>query len=135
VADAVGDEVDWGYETTPQTGGAGQVHQWPRGKVLGGSSSLNGMVYPRGNPADFDDWAYHGCRACDYDALLPLFRRMEDVPDGDPHHRGRGGPNTPARRPTPTRSPPRSSSPRAGPPTRSRTTTTAPSSRAPAPRT
>jgi choline dehydrogenase len=90
-----GTEVDWAYETTPQAGAAGQVHQWPRGKVLGGSSSLNGMVYLRGNPADFDDWAYHGCRGWDYDALLPLFRRMEDVPDGDPHYRGRGGPHTP----------------------------------------
>jgi choline dehydrogenase len=90
-----GTEVDWAYETTPQAGAAGQVHQWPRGKVLGGSSSLNGLVYLRGNPADYDDWAYHGCRGWDYDALLPLFRRMEDVPDGDPHYRGRGGPNAP----------------------------------------
>jgi choline dehydrogenase len=98
-----GTEVDWAYETTPQEANGGLVHQWPRGKVLGGSSSLNGMVYLRGNPADFDDWAYHGCKGWDYDALLPLFRRMEDVPDGDPHYRGRGGPNTPrpARDPNP----------------------------------
>src|SRR4051794_21696614 len=90
-----GTEVDWAYETVPQAANGGLVHQWPRGKVLGGSSSLNGMVYVRGNPADFDDWAYHGCKGWDYDALLPLFRRMEDVPEGDPHWRGRGGPNTP----------------------------------------
>jgi choline dehydrogenase len=90
-----GTEVDWAYETTPQPANGDLVHQWPRGKVLGGSSSLNGMVYLRGNPADFDTWAYHGCKGWDYDALLPLFRRMEDVPDGDPHYRGRGGPNTP----------------------------------------
>jgi len=90
-----GTEVDWAYETVPQPANGGLVHQWPRGKVLGGSSSLNGMVYLRGNPADFDDWAYHGCKGWDYDALLPLFRRMEDVPEGDPHYRGRGGPNTP----------------------------------------
>ena len=98
-----GSEVDWAYETTPQEANGGLVHQWPRGKVLGGSSSLNGMVYLRGNPADFDDWAYHGCKGWDYDALLPFFRRMEDVPDGDPHYRGRGGPNTPrpARDPNP----------------------------------
>src|SRR3954451_1183931 len=98
-----GTEVDWAYETTPQAHNGGLVHQWPRGKVLGGSSSLNGMVYLRGNPADYDDWAYHGCKGWDYDALLPLFRRMEDVPDGDPHYRGRGGPNTPrpARDPNP----------------------------------
>jgi choline dehydrogenase len=90
-----GTEVDWAYETVPQPANGGLVHQWPRGKVLGGSSSLNGMVYLRGNPADYDDWAYHGCKGWDYDALLPLFRRMEDVPGGDPHYRGRGGPNTP----------------------------------------
>jgi choline dehydrogenase len=98
-----GTEVDWAYETTPQEANGGLVHQWPRGKVLGGSSSLNGMVYLRGNPADFDDWAYHGCKGWDYEAVLPFFRRMEDVPDGDPHYRGRGGPNTPrpARDPNP----------------------------------
>src|SRR3954447_13609643 len=90
-----GTEVDWAYETTPQEHNGGLVHQWPRGRVLGGSSSLNGMVYLRGNPADYDDWAYHGCKGWDYDALLPLFRRMEDVPDGDAHYRGRGGPITP----------------------------------------
>jgi choline dehydrogenase len=90
-----GTEVDWAYETTPQAGNAGQVSQWPRGKVLGGSSSLNGMVYLRGNPADFDAWAYDGCKGWDYEVLLPLFRRMEDVPDGDPRYRGRGGPITP----------------------------------------
>src|SRR3954465_2641687 len=90
-----GTEVDWAYEPTPQQHHGGRGPQWPRGKVLGGSSSLNGMVYLRGNPADYDDWAYHGCKGWDYDALLPLFRRMEDVPEGDPHWRGSGGPNTP----------------------------------------
>jgi choline dehydrogenase len=90
-----GSEVDWAYETTPQRANGDLVHQWPRGKVLGGSSSLNGMVYLRGNPADYDAWAYQGCKGWDYDALLPLFRRMEDVPDGDAHYRGRGGPNAP----------------------------------------
>jgi choline dehydrogenase len=127
-----GTEVDWAYETTPQAANGGLVHQWPRGKVLGGSSSLNGMVYLRGNPADFDDWAYHGCKGWDYDALLPLFRRMEDAPDGDPHYRGRGGPNAPRPRSTRTRSAPRSSRPRGRRATRSPTTTTARSSRAPA---
>jgi len=87
-----GTEIDWAYETTPQAGAAGQVHQWPRGKVVGGSSSLNGMVYIRGNPADFDHWAYEGCHGWDHASLLPLFKRMEDVPDGDGRFRGRGGP-------------------------------------------
>jgi choline dehydrogenase len=98
-----GTEIDWAYATTPQAGSAGQVHQWPRGKVLGGSSSINGMVYIRGNPADFDVWAYHGCYGWDYESLLPLFKRMEDVPDGDPRFRGTGGPISarPAANPNP----------------------------------
>ena len=58
-----GTEVDWAYETTPQAGSSGQIHQWPRGRVLGGSSSLNGMVYIRANPQDWDAWAYEGCSA------------------------------------------------------------------------
>jgi choline dehydrogenase len=98
-----GSEVDWAYETTPQAGAAGQVHQWPRGKVVGGSSSLNGMVYIRGNPADFDAWAYQGCVGWSYGDLLPLFKRMENVPDGDARFRGVGGPidPRPADRPNP----------------------------------
>jgi choline dehydrogenase len=90
-----GTEVDWAYETTPQAGSAGQVHQWPRGKVLGGSSSLNGMVYIRGNPQDFDVWAYEGAAGWDYQSLLPAMKRMEDVPEGDPRFRGVGGPIEP----------------------------------------
>ena len=90
-----GSEVDWSYETTPQPGSSGQVHQWPRGKVIGGSSSLNGMVYIRGNAADFDAWAYQGCYGWDYQSLLPLMQRMEDVPEGDPRFRGTGGPIAP----------------------------------------
>jgi choline dehydrogenase len=127
-----GTEVDWAYETEPQPANGGLVHQWPRGKVLGGSSSLNGMVYLRGNPADFDDWAYHGCKGWDYDALLPLFRRMEDVP-GATRTTGAAAART-RRAPPPsrTRSAPRSSRRRARRATRSRATTTAPSSRAPA---
>jgi choline dehydrogenase len=98
-----GTELDWAYETTQQHGCVGQVHQWPRGKVVGGSSSLNGMVYIRGNPADFDAWAYQGCYGWDYEALLPLFKRMEDVPDGDQRFRGTGGPISarPAANPNP----------------------------------
>jgi choline dehydrogenase-like flavoprotein len=90
-----GTEVDWAYETTPQPGSSGQVHQWPRGRVLGGSSSLNGMVYIRANPQDWDAWAYEGCTGWDHASLLPVMKRMEDVPDGDPAFRGRGGPIEP----------------------------------------
>jgi choline dehydrogenase len=90
-----GTEVDWAYETTPQPGSSGQIHQWPRGRVLGGSSSLNGMVYIRANPRDWDAWAYEGCAGWDYETLLPVMKRMEDVPDGDPRFRGVGGPIEP----------------------------------------
>jgi choline dehydrogenase len=67
-----GTEVDLAYETTPQPGSSGQVHQWPRERVLGGSSSINGMVYIRGNPNDFDAWAYEGNTGWDYASLLPV---------------------------------------------------------------
>jgi choline dehydrogenase len=98
-----GSEVDFAYETVPQVGSSGQVHQWPRGRVVGGSSSLNGMVYIRGSAADFDQWAYQGCAGWDYASLLPVMRRMEDVPNGDPRYRGTGGPiqPRPAERPNP----------------------------------
>jgi choline dehydrogenase len=90
-----GTDVDWAYETTPQPGSSGQVHQWPRGRVLGGSSSLNGMVYIRANPRDWDAWAFEGCTGWDYESLLPVMKRMEDVPNGDPRFRGVGGPIEP----------------------------------------
>jgi choline dehydrogenase len=90
-----GTEVDWAYETTPQAGSSGQIHQWPRGRVLGGSSSLNGMVYIRANPQDWDAWAYEGCSGWDFASLLPVMKRMEDVPGGDPEFRGVGGPIEP----------------------------------------
>jgi choline dehydrogenase len=98
-----GTEVDWAYETTPQQGSSGQVHQWPRGRVLGGSSSLNGMVYIRANPQDWDVWAYEGCAGWDYASLLPVMKRMEHVPEGDPAFRGVGGPiePRPAAKPNP----------------------------------
>jgi len=90
-----GTEVDWAYETTPQPGSSGQIHQWPRGRVIGGSSSLNGMVYIRGNPNDWDAWAYEGCTGWSHESLLTVMKRMEDVPDGDERFRGRGGPIEP----------------------------------------
>src|SRR4029079_435884 len=86
-----GTEVDSAYETTPQAGAARHVHQRRRRPVVGGSSSLNGMVYIRGNRADFDAWAYQGCVGWSYDDLLPLFQRIENGPHAQhpPHRRGR----------------------------------------------
>ena len=67
--------------------------QWPRGKMLGGTSSINGMLYVRGNPADYDNWAQMGCRGWSYDEVLPFFRKSETYRgNGDPEYRSQGGP-------------------------------------------
>ncbi len=85
--------VNWNYSSEPEEGTAGRSIHWPRGKVLGGSSSINGMLYVRGNPADFDGWAQMGCRGWSFDDVLPYFRKSEHyVQGGDPEFRGKGGP-------------------------------------------
>ena len=85
--------VNWNYSAEGTAGSAGRRIHWPRGKTLGGSSSINGMLYVRGNPADFDGWAQMGCRGWSFDDVLPLFRQSEDYQQGgDPEIRGRGGP-------------------------------------------
>src|SRR3989440_5964319 len=68
-----GSEEDWAYATAPQKYAADRVLHWPRGKVLGGSSSLNGMIYVRGHRTDYDHWAYLGNAGWDYESLLPYF--------------------------------------------------------------
>ena len=70
-------KVNWLYETEgdPETGG--RAHVWPRGKVLGGSSSINGLLYVRGQAADFDNWAQLGCTGWSHGDVLPYFRRAE----------------------------------------------------------
>lgn len=90
-----GSDVDYAYRTVPQRGTNGVVHDWPRGKTLGGSSSINAMVYLRGHPADFDHWAKQGCLGWEYDSVLPYFRRMESVRNGGTA-RGTDGPMRPA---------------------------------------
>lgn len=85
--------VNWNYSSAPGTGTANRSIHWPRGKVLGGSSSINGMLYVRGNPADYDGWAQMGCRGWSFDDVLPYFRQSEHyVQGGDPEYRGKGGP-------------------------------------------
>lgn len=69
---------DWSVMTVPQVHAKGRSLYWPRGKVLGGSSSLNGMIYMRGHRSDHDEWAYHGCAGWDWDSVLPLLKRSED---------------------------------------------------------
>ncbi len=84
---------NWMYASEPEEGTYGRPIHTPRGKVLGGSSSINGMLYVRGNPADFNGWAQLGCRGWSYDDVLPLFRRAETYAgDGDPAYRGKSGP-------------------------------------------
>ncbi len=84
--------VNWNYSSEPEAGTAGRRIHWPRGRVLGGSSSINGMLYVRGNRADFDTWAQMGCRGWSYEDVLPLFRRSECYAGGDDAVRGRDGP-------------------------------------------
>lgn len=84
---------NWMYASEPEEGTYGRPIHTPRGKVLGGSSSINGMLYVRGNPADYDGWAQLGCRGWSYEDVLPLFRRAETYEGkGDPIYRGKTGP-------------------------------------------
>jgi choline dehydrogenase len=70
-------EEDWAYETTPQPHAAGRRLAWPRGRVLGGSSCLNAMVWVRGAPQDFDTWAYLGADGWSWRDVLPVYERIE----------------------------------------------------------
>lgn len=85
-------EVNWCLETEPDPNMKGRVDYWPRGKVLGGSSAINGMVYIRGQREDYDDWAALGNTGWDYEAVLPYFRMSEDNEYGGDAYRGAGGP-------------------------------------------
>jgi choline dehydrogenase len=83
---------DWAYTTAPQAAAFNRPIYWPRGKVLGGSSCLNGMIYVRGAPADYDHWAYLGNAGWDYASVLPYFKKSEDYYGGASHYHGVGGP-------------------------------------------
>ena len=83
--------VNWGYRTEPDPGLGGSVDYWPRGKVLGGSSSINAMVFIRGNPADYDEWAAAGNPGWGWSDVLPLFRGLEHNEDGASDFRGVNG--------------------------------------------
>ncbi|MEO0389033.1 MAG: GMC family oxidoreductase N-terminal domain-containing protein, partial [Pseudomonadota bacterium] len=84
--------INWKFMTEPVPGLGGRRSYWPRGRVLGGSSSINAMVYVRGHPSDFDDWAAAGAAGWGWSDVAPVFRRMEDW-NGAPHpERGQGGP-------------------------------------------
>jgi choline dehydrogenase len=82
----------WPLTTEPQTFQKGQQQSWIQGRVLGGSSSINGNLYVRGDPVEYDAWAAQGCNGWGWSDLLPYFRKLEDYPQGDPRVRGSGGP-------------------------------------------
>ncbi|TMR97789.1 GMC family oxidoreductase [Nonomuraea basaltis] len=88
----LGGEMDWAIPTVPQKHANDRSIIWPRGKVLGGSSSINGMIYVRGHRSDYDSWAYGGCPGWDWESVLPLFKRSEDHVDGASEWHGAGGP-------------------------------------------
>jgi choline dehydrogenase len=83
---------DWGYDTEAEPGCDDRSMYWPRGKVLGGSSSINAMIYIRGARADYDGWRDAGCTGWGYDDVLPYFRRSEDNTRGADTYHGAGGP-------------------------------------------
>ncbi|MEA2466812.1 MAG: choline dehydrogenase, partial [Thermoleophilaceae bacterium] len=85
-------DVDWDYATAPEDGCNGRMMFLPRGKTLGGSSSINAMVYIRGARQDYDGWRDAGNPGWGYDELLPLFRRSEDNERGESEYHGVGGP-------------------------------------------
>ena len=83
-------KVNWLYTTEPDE--TGRVHVWPRGKVLGGSSSINGLLYIRGQRADYDGWRQMGCEGWAWDDVEPYFRRSENQERGACEVHGAGGP-------------------------------------------
>ncbi|WEX07772.1 choline dehydrogenase [Chelativorans sp. AA-79] len=83
---------DWGFRTEPEPHLSGRVLATPRGKVVGGSSSINGMVYVRGHARDFDHWAEAGAAGWAFADVLPYFKRMENAKTGEDGWRGTDGP-------------------------------------------
>ncbi|MGV9935222.1 GMC family oxidoreductase [Streptomyces olivaceoviridis] len=102
----MGSTADWADRTVPQEGADGLVIPLPRGRTLGGSSSINAMCFLRGHRSSYDAWEKHGATGWSYDELLPYFKRSENltgVPGRDPRYRGMTGPLRvgPAARPHP----------------------------------
>jgi choline dehydrogenase len=86
------DRVNWSYLTEPEPGLDGRRLYWPRGKVLGGSSSINAMCYCRGHRRDYDEWAEQGCPGWAFEDVLPWFRHAQDQQRGASDYHGTGGP-------------------------------------------
>ncbi|MCC6918110.1 MAG: choline dehydrogenase [Alphaproteobacteria bacterium] len=85
-------KVNWLYPTEADPGTSGRVHMWPRGKVLGGSSSINGLIYIRGQHSDYDNWRQLGCEGWAWDDVHPYFRRAQHQERGESAWHATGGP-------------------------------------------
>lgn len=85
-------KVDWAYVTEPNVALGGRMINWPHGKVVGGSSSINAMIYMRGSPYDYDRWAQLGNTGWSYNEVLPYFLKSEDQQSGSSAYHGTGGP-------------------------------------------
>jgi choline dehydrogenase-like flavoprotein len=83
---------DWGFTTVPQRHLDGRRIPYTRGKVLGGSSSVNGMLYLRGNEANYNEWAARGCEGWSFEDILPFYRKLENHENGETAYHGAGGP-------------------------------------------
>src|SRR6202012_290865 len=84
--------VNWKFDSAPQPNLDNRRMYLPRGKTLGGTSSINGMVYIRGNHADYDEWRQRGCTGWDWDSVLTYFRKAENQTRGEDEFHGVGGP-------------------------------------------
>src|SRR3954467_11894507 len=83
--------LTWGFKAEPDPGTAGRAIPYPRGRVLGGSSSINGLIYIRGQPEDFDHWAQLGNRGWGWDDVLPYFKQAERWQGEHSEHHGSAG--------------------------------------------
>ena len=86
------ERCDWGYKTAPQAHMDGRQMPWTRGRIVGGCSTVNGMLYVRGNRKNYDDWRALGNRGWGYDEVLPYFKKSENHEDGASEYHGSGGP-------------------------------------------
>lgn len=84
--------LNWRLESEPEPELNNRRMYQPRGKVLGGTSSINGMIYMRGNHADYDEWRQRGCEGWDWDSVLPYFKKAENQERGEDAYHGSGGP-------------------------------------------
>jgi choline dehydrogenase len=99
IANLSGPRFNWGYETAPQAAMKGRRMYWPRGRLLGGSSSVNAMVYMRGQAADYDHWRQFGNAGWSYDDVLPYFKKAERNERLHDRFHGEDGPLNVAERP------------------------------------